>query len=38
MALMTSVKIDDLPPLIHVLSKVVPTTFVGGLFPYIGVM
>jgi hypothetical protein len=29
---MTNVKIDDIFPLTHVFSKVVPTTFVGGLF------
>jgi hypothetical protein len=37
-ALMTSVKIDEFSPLTHVFSRVVPTTFVGGLFPLIGVL
>jgi hypothetical protein len=36
MASMKSVKIDDLFPLTHVFFRVVPTTFVGGLFPFIG--
>jgi hypothetical protein len=38
MASMTSIKIDDIFPLTHVFLKVVPTTFVGGLFPLIGVL